>query len=138
MPALLLTLLKLIFLAFVYLFVWQVARAVAAHVGGTEGWRPKPRSGQEVVIVKSKTQAGQHIDVQGSVVLGRSTQADVMLDDAYASEFHLRLIRRPEGIVVHDLESTNGTYVNGRRVGTPLTLTRGDTIQIGNTVLEVR
>jgi hypothetical protein len=138
MPALLLQFLKLIYLAFIYLFVWQVARAVATHVGGTEGWRPKPRAGNDVVIVKSKTQAGKHIDVQGPVVLGRSPQADIVLDDPYASEFHLRLIRRPEGIVVHDLESTNGTYVNGRRVGTPLTLTRGDMIQIGNTVMEVR
>jgi hypothetical protein len=138
MPALLLQLLKLIYLAFIYLFVWQVARAVSAHVGGTEGWKTSQRASQEVVFVKSKTQAGQHIDVQGPVVLGRSPQADIVLDDPYASEFHLRLIRRPEGIVVHDLESTNGTYVNGRRVGTPLTLTRGDTIQIGNTVLEVR
>jgi hypothetical protein len=138
MPALLLQLLKLIYIAFVYLFVWQVARAIASHVGGREGWRSKSRAGNEVVIVKSKTQAGKHIDVQGPVVLGRSPQADIVLDDPYASEFHLRLIRRPEGIVVHDLESTNGTYVNGRRVGTPLTLTRGDAIQIGNTVLEVR
>ncbi len=138
MPALLLTLLKLIFLAFVYLFVWQVARAIAAHLGSTEGWRSKARAGEEVVIVRSETQAGEHIPVSGSVVLGRSAQADVVLEDAYASEFHLRLIRRPEGIVVHDLGSTNGTYVNGRRVGTPLTLTRGDAVQVGNTVMEVR
>jgi len=137
-PALLLTLLKLIFLAFIYLFVWQVARAVTAHLGGVQGWRVRTRSGEEVVIVRSDSQAGERITVHGSVVLGRSPQADVVLEDAYASEFHLRLIRRPEGIVVHDLGSTNGTYVNGRRVGTPLTLTKGDAIQVGNTVMEVR
>jgi len=137
-PALLLTLLKLIFLAFVYLFVWQVARAVAAHLGGTEGWRKQAKAGEEVVIVRSESQAGERIAIQGSVVLGRSPQADFVLEDAYASEFHLRLIRRPEGIVVHDLGSTNGTYVNGRRVGTPLTLARGDAVQVGNTVMEVR
>ncbi len=88
--------------------------------------------------VRSLKFHGLGVDAYDRQTLGRSPQADIVLDDPYASEFHLRLIRRPEGIVVHDLESTNGTYVNGRRVSTPLTLTRGDAIQIGNTVLEVR
>ena len=41
-------------------------------------------------------------------------------------------------VLVHDLGSTNGTYVNGRRVTTPTTVSKGDTVQIGKTILEVR
>jgi len=41
-------------------------------------------------------------------------------------------------VVVHDLGSTNGTYVNGRRVTSPTSASRGDTVQIGKTILEVR
>ena len=40
--------------------------------------------------------------------------------------------------MLHDLGSTNGTYVNGRRVSSPLDLNRGDAVQIGKTVLEVK
>ncbi|HKZ30296.1 MAG TPA: FHA domain-containing protein [Acidimicrobiia bacterium] len=137
MPALLLTLLKFIFVAFVYLFVWQVARAVGLHVGaGETGRRSKPSN--QVVVVKSETQAGMDIAVRDAVVLGRSAQADIVLEDPYASEFHLRLVRQDEGIVLHDLGSTNGTYVNGRRVGSPIPLNKGDAIQVGKTIMEVR
>jgi pSer/pThr/pTyr-binding forkhead associated (FHA) protein len=41
-------------------------------------------------------------------------------------------------VIVHDLGSTNGTYVNGRRVTSPRSVVRGDTVQIGKTILEVR
>ena len=137
MPALLLTLLKFIFVAFIYLFVWQVARAVGLHVGaGETGRRSKPSN--QVVVVKSETQAGMDIAVRDAVVLGRSAQADIVLEDPYASEFHLRLVRQDEGIVLHDLGSTNGTYVNGRRVGSPIPLNKGDAIQVGKTIMEVR
>ena len=137
MPALLLTLLKFIFVAFIYLFVWQVARAVSLHVGtGETGRRSKPSN--QVVVVKSETQAGMDIAVRDAVVLGRSAQADIVLEDPYASEFHLRLVRQDEGIVLHDLGSTNGTYVNGRRVGSPIPLNKGDAIQVGKTIMEVR
>ena len=137
MPALLLTLLKFIFVAFIYLFVWQVARAIGLHVGtGETGRRRKPST--QVVIVKSETQAGMDIVVKDAVVLGRSPETDIVLEDPYASEFHMRLVRQDDGIVLHDLGSTNGTYVNGRRVAAPIALSKGDAIQVGKTIMEVR
>lgn len=137
MPALLLTLLKFIFVAFIYLFVWQVARAVGLHIGtGEAGRRQKPSN--QVVVVKSETQAGLDIAVRDAVVLGRSAEADIVLEDPYASEFHMRLVRQDGGLVLHDLGTTNGTYVNGRRVNAPIALSKGDAIQVGKTIMEVR
>jgi pSer/pThr/pTyr-binding forkhead associated (FHA) protein len=78
------------------------------------------------------------LEVQDVSVLGRSDEADVLLNDPYASEFHMRLVAQENGMVLHDLGSTNGTYVNGRRVTAPTSLRRGDTIQVGKTVMEVR
>jgi pSer/pThr/pTyr-binding forkhead associated (FHA) protein len=76
--------------------------------------------------------------VKDVTVLGRSSEADLVLDDPYASEFHMRLVARDSGLILHDLGSTNGTYVNGRRVTAPTPLHRGDTIQVGKAVMEVR
>lgn len=137
MPDLLLTLLRLIFLALVYLFVWQVARAIAGHLGfrSPGGGR---RPGNRLVVVRSETQAGLDFEVEDVVVLGRSSEADIVLDDPYASEFHLRLAAKDGRLVLSDLGSTNGTYVNGRRVTAPVDLKRGDAVQVGKTVLEVR
>ena len=137
MPDLLLTLLRLIFLALVYLFVWQVARAIGAHLG-LAPIRRKRKPGTRVVMLRSDQQSGMDFQVTDAVVLGRSPEADIALDDPYASEFHLRLNNRDGKLVLTDLGSTNGTYVNGRRVTTPVDLNRGDAVQVGKTVMEVR
>lgn len=137
MPDLLLTLLRLIFLALVYLFLWQVARSITSHLGlrRPAGTR---RSGTRVVVLRSDTQAGLDFTVEDALVLGRSPEADIVIEDPYASEFHLRLNAKEGRLVLSDLGSTNGTYVNGRRVSTPVDLRRGDAVQIGKTVMEVR
>jgi hypothetical protein len=135
-PDIILALLRIIFLGLVYLFVWQVARAIGAHTGIT--LRRKRREGNKVVVIKSDSQQGVEVEVDDVKVLGRSAEADVLLDDPYASEFHMRLVAQENGLVLHDLGSTNGTYINGRRVTAPTSLRRGDTIQVGKTVMEVR
>lgn len=138
MPVLFLNLLKLIFIALIYLFLWQVARAIASHLASPG--EPTRRGGEarELVVVRSETQAGLSVPIRDVVVMGRSPEADVMLEDPYASEFHLRLVAADGRVVLHDLGSTNGTYVNGRRVSGPLALNRGDAVQVGKTIMEVR
>lgn len=136
MPDIILALLRIIFLGLIYLFVWQVARAIGSHVGISLR-RPR-RDGTRLLMVKSETQQGLEIEVTDARVLGRSEEADVLLDDPYASEFHMRLVAQENGLVLHDLGSTNGTYVNGRRVTAPTSLRRGDSVQVGKTVMEVR
>ncbi len=137
MPALFLNILKLIFLALIYLFLWQLARAIGAHIGGSEA-RRHARAGADVVVVRSDDQAGLRFAVKDGVVVGRSDDADVTLHDPYASDFHLRFGTQDGHIVVHDLGSTNGTYVNGRRVTSPVALSQGDAVQVGKTIMEVR
>lgn len=136
MPDVILTLLRIIFLGLVYLFVWQVARAIGSHLGIS--LKRERREGRRLLMVRSDTQQGLEVEVTDATVLGRSDEADVLLDDPYASEFHMRLIAQDNGLVLHDLGSTNGTYVNGRRVTAPTTLRRGDSVQVGKTVMEVK
>ncbi len=89
-------------------------------------------------MLRSDSQAGLDFTVDDAVVLGRSPEADIVIEDPYASEFHLRINAKEGRLVLSDLGSTNGTYVNGRRVSTPVDLRRGDALQIGKTVMEVR
>jgi hypothetical protein len=136
MPDIILALLRLIFLGLIYLFVWQVARGIATHLGIHAERRR--RRGTKVVIVRSDTQAGLDFTVTDATVIGRSPEADIVIDDPYASEFHLRLVASEDGLTLHDLGSTNGTYLNGRRVTAPAELRRGDAVQVGKTVMEIR
>jgi pSer/pThr/pTyr-binding forkhead associated (FHA) protein len=89
-------------------------------------------------VIRSDTQGGMTFAVNGATVVGRSDQADVVLEDPYASEFHFRLVLSDGSLTVSDLGSTNGTYVNGKRITTPTNLRRGDALQVGKTVMEVR
>ncbi|MGD2102650.1 MAG: FHA domain-containing protein [Acidimicrobiia bacterium] len=136
MPDIILAVLRIIFLGLVYLFVWQVARAIGTHLGISV--RRQRKEGSRVLFVRSESQRGQEFEVSDVVVMGRSDESDVALDDPYASEFHLRLVAQESGLMLHDLGSTNGTYVNGRRVTAPTPLRRGDTVQVGKTVMEIK
>jgi hypothetical protein len=69
-----------------------------------------------------------------SLVLGRSSGCDLVLDDANASRRHAELRRRGDSVTIVDLDSTNGTAVNGKRVREQA-LSPGDTITIGTTTL---
>uniref|UniRef100_UPI002ACEF82D FHA domain-containing protein n=1 Tax=Chloroflexus sp. TaxID=1904827 RepID=UPI002ACEF82D len=64
------------------------------------------------------------------ITIGRAG-CDIILDNPQVSRFHAQLDRTPSGIVLRDMGSTNGTFVNGQRVTAPVALKAGDVIQIG-------
>ena len=134
MPAIALHLIKIGFIAALYLFLWVVGRGIAGHLRRESARSEAPA----VAVTESPTQAGLTFRVTGPLILGRSPEADVVLQDPYASDFHVRLAFQGGEVRLHDLGSTNGTLVNGERVGAPLSLRRGDRVQIGQTVMEMR
>lgn len=137
MAEFLLTAFRFVFLALIYLFVWYVTRSLG-HFLGLRMPNPISRRGARLVFVRSESQAGMQFTVPDSVVLGKSPEADIPIDDPYASEFHVRIRRRRGRLSASDLGSANGTYLNGRRLRNPVDLTRGDSLQVGRTVMEVR
>ncbi len=88
---------------------------------------PDPRRGRARLRVEGRSEP---VGSKGAV-LGRSRDADVVLDDPNVSRHHAEV--RPSGgsWIVNDLGSTNGIKVNGRRVNGPQSLKRGDVIELG-------
>ena len=70
-------------------------------------------------------------------VLRISRSCQIPLDDSYVSQLHARVFRRDGDLLVEDLGSTNGTYLNRKKVDGTVPIRRGDRLQIGRTVLEV-
>tara|TARA_B100001123_G_C14488459_1_gene701288 strand:- start:32 stop:442 length:411 start_codon:yes stop_codon:yes gene_type:complete len=136
MPALFLNLLKIIFLLLIYIFLWQVARSMRSHVSPNA--RRSNKTAREIAVVRSETLAGRRFSLEQPKVIGRSSDADIIIDDSYASEFHLRIGFQDGEVILNDLGSTNGTYLNGRRVSVPTAISSSDSIQIGKTIFEVR
>ena len=81
--------------------------------------------------------AGQVFALGDELTVGRAAGCQITLDDTYASQLHARIFTRDDQLFVEDLGSTNGTYLNRRKVAAPMVVSRGDQIQIGSTVMEV-
>ena len=127
----------------IFLFFMRVVRAV--YVETRPGGRRKERRSRSarvlnLEIVEPPERAGERFSVEEGkeLSLGRSVTCDVAVpDDVYASTLHARLFRDGSNLLIEDLQSTNGTYVNTERVVVPTRLSKGDVVQVGGTILEV-
>jgi hypothetical protein len=152
--------LKFGFLVVLYLFVLWVARSArrdlrrgdaAAMTQGLPGGPPIPadatglysatsvggadvahRSPQLVVERAPGHEPGMIYDIDGDLVLGRGDRAEIRLEDPFASSSHARIFEQAGAVVIEDLGSTNGTYLNEELLESPRPLHPGDRVRIGD------
>ena len=149
--------LKIAFLVLLYLFIWRIVRTIGKDAKPSQEsfvMRPaappaavpvqapaaeaQPLGPPRLVVERSPVlQAGSELELDSvSFTVGRSFENDIAIDgDEFASARHLRVEPRRDGVWVHDLGSTNGTYVNGERIEEPRRLERGDVVAVGATEL---
>lgn len=98
--------------------------------------RERPR---RLVLTKGP-QAGIAIDLLDDVIsLGRADDSRIALTDEYCSNRHARLTRRADGRwILEDMGSTNGTFLNERKVTGPTVIGIGDVLRVGRTEIELR
>jgi hypothetical protein len=137
--------LKFGFLAVLYLFLLWVTRMALRDLRSTAspgfetgyhdvlGGEAEATDAFLVVQEGGGLNKGDHFDLFGGISLGRSPDADVRLDDRYASGFHARVFNRGGGYFVEDLNSTNGTLLNSQELHGEAELRPGDVIRIGDT-----
>ena len=115
----------------------QAAREASEALVGAEA---KGRRGRRrfLEVVEPSDQAGRTYELDQELTVGRSPGCAISTSyDVYSSTLHARLYRNGSQLLVEDLGSTNGTYVNSERVARPTKLVKGDLLQIGATVFEV-
>ena len=76
--------------------------------------------------------------VRGPVIVGRSPGADIVVGAGYVSARHARFSLMGQNLFVEDLESTNGTMVNGTYISAPTALNNNDVVTIGDVSIRVR
>jgi hypothetical protein len=145
--------LKFGFLAVLYVFLLWMARsalkdlrrgagsapaayaddATGMHVAsaglGGDGAHGEPRLRVESA---AGLRAGSAYDLSDGALLGRGEQADIQLEDTFASSQHARLAPHGDVMVLEDLGSTNGTFLNDEQLRGPQPLHPGDRIRIGD------
>ena len=148
--------LKIAFLVLLYVFVVRVIRSAgrerqapsqdsmiltpAAAAAAGLGRKAARRKAVRLVVQRSPSlEDGDEFPVDSApVTVGRGGQNDLVLTgDDFASARHARIEVRGDGVWVQDLDSTNGTYVNGARVAGAQRVDSGDVLRVGETDLLV-
>jgi pSer/pThr/pTyr-binding forkhead associated (FHA) protein len=151
--------LKFGFLAVLYLFLLWISRNALKDLKRTSvttaasGYAPAPVSPDATGIYSASQQGqvaegdmdprlvverapghvpGMEYEVGEGAVMGRGDQAEIRLEDPFASSRHARLIRQGAVIVIEDMGSTNGTYLNEELLSGPQPLHPGDRVRIGD------
>jgi FHA domain len=88
------------------------------------------------VVVTAGPEAGRRVELGQEVAIGRQ-DADLVVEDPEVSRRHAVLRRSGGSVIVEDLDSTNGTFVNGERIRNPVTVGPGDQVRVGRTTLEI-
>jgi pSer/pThr/pTyr-binding forkhead associated (FHA) protein len=141
--------LKFGFLAVLYLFLFWVSRSALRELRKTRspapeatGFHPIGAGGRApatdaflVAVTGGGLPANERYDLFGGLSIGRSGDADVRIDDRFASSIHARIYSRGASYYVEDMSSTNGTYLNGGRLQGEAELSDLDEIKIGDTEL---
>ncbi|TNY37779.1 FHA domain-containing protein FhaB/FipA [Thermomonospora catenispora] len=158
-----LTLIKLAFLAVLWLFVIAAVGVIRADLFGSsravaraarrsrtprrerqprqprQAAAPQPRMPRQLVITQGN-QAGMTLDLSAGapITIGRANDSTIVVSDDYASSRHARLYAQDGQWIVEDLGSTNGTYLGHTKVTHPQPVPLGVPIRIGQTVIELR
>lgn len=137
------------FLAVLYLFIVWVARSSLrdlrrpddtriavvppASTTGDATHAGNPVADPRLIVERAPGHTpGMEYDIGEGAVLGRGDQAEIRLEDPFASGRHAQLLRHGGIVVLEDLGSTNGTYLNEELVTGPQPLHRGDRVRIGD------
>ena len=152
--------LKICLLVLLYLFFLRVLRAVwaevrdpapavadpgAGPVRAKQGAAPRAdsrrrrrRTLRELAFLEPPELAGRAQPLAAEMTIGRGSGCTIVIEDHFISSVHTRVFQRDESWLVEDLGSTNGTYLNRRKVTGATVIHRGDQIQVGNAIMEVR
>jgi hypothetical protein len=125
-------LLRFLFLALLYLFLFAVVRALVRDLRAAAR-EPETELGRLVVVASPEGEPppGTTLPLDALTSLGRDVNNTIVVDDPFASAEHAILSYRGRTWYVEDLGSTNGTFVNGGRVEDVSPLGYGDELQVG-------
>lgn|SRR5690606_35668654 len=168
MSELVLLLLRIGFLVLLWFFVFGVVYSLRADLFGVKVRKlpaeagtgapvaapapaPKPKASSRAgsaattgtvskLVITSGPKAGLELPLGTEpMTIGRSSESGLVIRDDYTSSHHARLLLRGDAWAIQDLDSTNGTFLSGKRLtGSPTPISIGDTVKVGATTFELR
>ncbi|HLX35246.1 MAG TPA: FHA domain-containing protein [Candidatus Limnocylindrales bacterium] len=124
--------LRLLFLGVLYAFLWSVVRVLLRDLR-VAAREPGAALGRLIVLASPSGEpaVGTAFGLDAIATLGRDVNNAIVVDDDFVSSAHATLTFRGRAWYVEDLQSTNGTFVNGSRIEGISPLAFGDELQLG-------
>ena len=125
---------RILLVALLYLFLLAVMRT---GIGLVKGKNKKTKSWTVSVVKGPKALKGVKIVVAGPVIVGRSPGADILIPTDYVSGRHARFSLMGSNLMVEDLDSLNGTALNGHAVHEMTACSPGDVVTVGTVDIKI-
>lgn len=131
--------LKFVVIGIIYLVLFRIIRIMYLDLKGV---KPKSEVREytiEVLDAPDETglTKGSFFLVHKVLLIGRNDDADITIKDPYISGNHAKLFTKNNKLYIEDLNSTNGTFINGKKIKDIETLDDGDIIEIGRVTFKV-
>lgn len=137
-------LLRVIFIFLLYFFIFQVVRVISRELradASRGAVQPQPERFSGGLLVtdpgQSNLRRGDVFDLEPVTVIGRHPRATIVVDSAFMSSEHAQVSWDQHRWWIVDLNSTNGTFVNGARIRVATGIRLGDTIEIGGVTFQL-
>lgn len=133
----------LIFIVILYVILYYALKIMYKDVkNGGKKKRPARANGNYgLEIINSgkgrDLKEGSIIPIRSDLSIGRKDNNSIILSDQHVSGNHAKIIVRNNGLFLEDLNSTNGTYLNGKKISNRIKLSNKDEIQIGTAVFKI-
>ncbi|NLV76801.1 MAG: FHA domain-containing protein [Tissierellia bacterium] len=124
---------KYIFIIIIYMFILSIIRLIYLDIKGIDTYSKD--NGVYLKLVNRKDslpfKVKEYYPLVGQITLGRGNDNQIILKDPYISKKHLKIVEDEGKFYLEDLNSSNGTYVNGERIMDVVELKNGDRIRVG-------
>lgn len=132
----------IIFIIVLYCIIYYSLKIMYKDVkGGKKGRRKKSSVAHGLEIIQStqtdNLRQGSIIPVRQTLTIGRKDDNDIVLMDEFISGYHAKIFIKNNSFYIEDLESTNGTFVNEKRIDDRVKLEVNDEIRLGNIIFKV-
>lgn len=124
---------KYIFIIIIYMFIFSIIRLIYLDI---KGMNNTALGGAYLKLVNRKDsipfKINEYYSIGEGLTLGRRGDNDIVIKDPYVSKDHFQIVKDEDEYFLEDLNSANGTYLNGERIQDVVPLKDGDRIRVGN------
>lgn len=131
---------KYIFIVIIYLFIYSIVRLIYLDIRGLSFLSDDTSSYLKLLTDKESLNflIKDYYILSRNLTMGRSLNNDVVIENPYISKNHLEIYKEGSKYTLRDLNSANGTFINGKKLLGETELKDGDIINIGNIKFEFK